>query len=63
MSKPLLKTSPPGVLQLLQALGSIDQRFTSGNAVPVEKASVPAAEWEAVKSALVASFPNLFTRS
>lgn len=32
----------------------IDLRFTSANGVPVERATIPAAEWEALKAAIAA---------
>ena len=35
-----------------QALDAIAPRFRSGNAVPVDKATVPAAEWHALVAAL-----------
>lgn len=53
----------PDLTQLLEAVVVINDRFRSGNSVPIEKASVPTSEWEAVRVALIAAFPEVFTLS
>lgn len=50
----------PNLIKLLEAINTIDPRFRSGNSIPVEKATVPQAEWEAVRTALFAAFPEVF---
>ena len=50
----------PNLTRLLEAVVVINERFCSGNSVPIEKASVPVAEWEAVRVALIAAFPEVF---
>lgn len=39
--------------QALQALADIDPRFESANAIPVQKATVPLEEWQALKKAVL----------
>lgn len=40
---------------LPDALAVVDQRFTSGNSVAVERASITAAEWSEIKAAVHAN--------
>ena len=43
---------------LLEIAGEIDKRFQSMNAVPIDKASVPASEWKALVTLLLAAAPK-----
>lgn len=59
-SKSTYPVTKPELVGILEAVNTINDRFRSGNAVPVEKASVPAPEWEAVRVAIIAAFPEVF---
>ncbi len=53
----------PELVNLLDAVAAINERFRSGNSVPIDKAAVPRAEWEAVRIALIAAFSEVFTEA
>jgi hypothetical protein len=44
--------------ELLDAIQEIDYRFMSGNSVKVEKAAIPATEWEPVRKWLKRAAPT-----
>lgn len=62
-SKSTYPVTKPELVGILEAVNTIDMRFRSGNSVPIEKATVPHSEWEALRTAVIAAFPEVFNRA
>lgn len=62
-TKSTYAVTKPQLVGILDAVNTINNRFRSGNVVPVEKASVPRSEWEAVRIAIIAAFPEVFNEA